>query len=57
MLCNSDGFIDIIYIDPPYNTGNQDFVYNDRFVDKEDGYRHSKWLNLLKKGCGLLEKC
>jgi len=49
MLCNSDGFIDIIYIDPPYNTGNQDFVYNDRFVDKEDGYRHSKWLNFIEK--------
>ncbi len=34
--------IDIIYIDPPYNTGKKDFIYNDRFVDKEDKYRHSK---------------
>ena len=41
--------IDIIYIDPPYNTGNKDFVYNDRFVDLEDGYRHSKWLNFMQK--------
>lgn len=41
--------IDIIYIDPPYNTGNKDFVYNDKFVDLEDGYRHSKWLNFMKK--------
>ena len=41
--------IDVIYIDPPYNTGNQDFVYNDRFVDLEDGYRHSKWLNFIEK--------
>lgn len=41
--------IDVIYIDPPYNTGNKDFVYNDKFVDKEDGYRHSKWLNFMEK--------
>lgn len=41
--------IDVIYIDPPYNTGNKDFMYNDRFVDAEDGYRHSKWLNFMQK--------
>lgn len=41
--------IDVIYIDPPYNTGNQDFVYNDDFVDDEDGYRHSKWLSFMEK--------
>lgn len=43
------GKIDVIYIDPPYNTGNKDFKYNDRFVDKEDGFRHSKWLNFMEK--------
>lgn len=36
--------IDIIYIDPPYNTGNKDWVYNDRFVKKTDRWRHSMWL-------------
>ena len=41
--------IDVIYIDPPYNTGNKDFVYNDRFVDKEDSYRHSKWLSFMSR--------
>ncbi len=41
--------VDVIYIDPPYNTGNKDFKYNDRFVDKEDGYRHSKWLSFMAK--------
>ena len=41
--------IDVIYIDPPYNTGNNDFVYNDKFIDLEDGYRHSKWLNFMYK--------
>jgi len=43
------GKIDVIYIDPPYNTGNKDFKYNDRFVDKEDSYRHSKWLTFMSK--------
>jgi adenine-specific DNA-methyltransferase len=44
-----EGKIDVIYIDPPYNTGNNDFVYNDKFVDKEDSYRHSKWLSFMAK--------
>lgn len=43
------GKIDVIYIDPPYNTGNKDFIYNDSFVDKEDGYRHSNWLSFMNK--------
>lgn len=43
------GKIDVIYIDPPYNTGNKDFIYNDSFVDKEDGYSHSKWLSFMNK--------
>jgi type III restriction enzyme len=41
------GKVKCIYIDPPYNTGNKDFIYNDRFIDKEDGYKHSKWLEYL----------
>src|SRR3989344_9423582 len=45
--------IDVIYIDPPYNTGNKDFKYNDKFVDKEDGYRHSKWLSFMSKRLAL----
>ena len=44
-----EGKIDVIYIDPPYNTGNKDFIYNDSFVDKEDSYRHSKWLSFMSK--------
>ena len=43
------GKIDVIYIDPPYNTGNKDFVYNDSFVDSEDSYRHSKWLSFISR--------
>lgn len=41
------GRVKCIYIDPPYNTGNRDFIYNDRFIDKEDTYRHSKWLEFM----------
>lgn len=42
------GKIDLIYIDPPYNTGNKDFVYNDSFVDNEDNFKHSKWASFMK---------
>ena len=42
--------IDAIYIDPPYNTGNgNSFLYNDKIIDKEDSYRHSKWLSFMYK--------
>jgi adenine-specific DNA-methyltransferase len=41
--------IDIIYIDPPYNTEKEGFTYNDKKVDINDGYRHSKWLNFMSK--------
>lgn len=45
-----EGKIDVIYIDPPYNTGKADeFKYNDKFVDLNDGYRHSKWLSFMIK--------
>lgn len=41
--------IDIIYADPPYNNGKKDWKYNNDFVDKEDPYRHSKWLSFMYK--------
>src|SRR3989338_8105510 len=41
--------IDLIYIDPPYNTGNKDFTYNDKMVDSEDPFRHSKWFSFMEK--------
>ena len=40
--------IDVIYIDPPYNTGARDWKYNNNFVDDNDTYRHSKWISLMK---------
>ena len=50
------GKIDVIYIDPPYNTGNKDFVYNDSFVDRENGYRHSMWLSFMRKRLTLAKR-
>ena len=41
--------IDIIYIDPPYNTGKKDFVYDDCYVQAEDSFKHSKWLSFMDK--------
>lgn len=41
------GKIDLIYIDPPYNTGNQDFIYDDRYVNSDDLFSHSKWVSFM----------
>ena len=43
------GKVDVIYIDPPYNTGDKSWKYNNRFVDGNDAYRHSKWLAMMEK--------
>lgn len=45
---NADS-IDVIYIDPPYNTGSKDFIYNDHYVDNDDQYKHSKWLSFMNR--------
>lgn len=51
------GAVDVIYIDPPYNTGKNDFMYADKFksgyVEKEDPFRHSKWLSFMEKRVNL----
>lgn len=48
--------IDIIYIDPPYNTWWEDFIYNDKIIDENDTYRHSKWLNFMDKRIDLAKR-
>ena len=50
------GKVDVIYIDPPYNTGNKDFIYDDSFVDKTDGYAHSKWLSFMSERLELAKR-
>lgn len=41
------GKVKVICIDPPYNTGNKDFIYNDKYVAKDDRFKHSTWLEFM----------
>lgn len=50
------GKVDVIYIDPPYNTKNKDFVYDDVYVDVHDGFRHSKWLSFMYERLSVAKK-
>ena len=62
------GKVKCIYIDPPYNTGNEDWVYNDnvsspmiqewlgKVVDREDLTRHDKWLCMMMPRLKLLRE-
>lgn len=40
------GKIDVIYIDPPYNTGNS-FIYDDKIIDDNDTFKHSKYASFI----------
>lgn len=44
---NTQNKIDVIYIDPPYNRGKNDFVYDDKFINSDDAFKHSKWLSFI----------
>lgn len=52
------GKIDVIYIDPPYNTGSKEenFTYDDNRVDKKDTFRHSKWLSFISERLEIARK-
>ena len=50
------GKIDVIYIDPPYNTGAKNWKYNNDYVDSEDQYRHSKWISFMEHRLRLARK-
>ena len=50
------GKIDVIYIDPPYNTGNKSWKYNNDYVEKDDTFKHSKWLSFMSKRLLLAKK-
>jgi len=56
LLYSYEGKVDVIYIDPPYNTGARDWKYNNDYVDKADVFRHSKWLSMLKKRLALAKR-
>lgn len=44
-----EGSIDVIYIDPPYNTGAKNWKYNNDYVDSNDAFKHSKWISMMNK--------
>jgi adenine-specific DNA-methyltransferase len=48
--------VDLIYIDPPYNTGNKTWQYNDHYVGEQDSFRHSKWLSFMERRLTLARK-
>lgn len=48
--------IDVIYIDPPYNTKNKDFIYNDCKIGDDDGFRHSKWISFMAERLRIAQK-
>ena len=50
------GKVDAIYIDPPFNTGAKDWKYNNAYVDKENVFRHSKWICMMEKRIRIAKK-
>ena len=50
------GVVDCIYIDPPYNTGDRKWKYNNNYVDLTDAWRHSKWLSMMKRRLTIAKK-
>ncbi len=57
LLCEEyEGQVDVVYIDPPYNTGSRDFPYADQFFDARYDYPHSKWLSFIEKRLLLLRR-
>ena len=50
------GKIDVIYIDPPYNTGKEDFIYDDNYIGEDDCFRHSKWTSFISKRLEIARK-
>jgi adenine-specific DNA-methyltransferase len=56
LLYAYEGKVDVIYIDPPYNTGARDWKYNNDYVDQNDPWRHSKWLSMMQKRLKLAKR-
>lgn len=56
LLSVYEGTIDCAYLDPPFNTGARDWKYNNRYVDTDDVYRHSKWLAFMERRLRLVKR-
>ena len=48
--------VDLIYVDPPYNTGSNSWRYNNQFIESDDAFRHSKWLSFMSKRLNLAKR-
>lgn len=48
--------IDLIIIDPPYNTGSNDFMYGDSYLEIDDEYKHSKWLSFMSRRLAIAKR-
>ena len=48
--------VDLIIIDPPYNTGSNDFMYGDKYLNNEDEFKHSKWLSFMSKRLNIAKR-
>lgn len=51
-----EGIIDIIYFDPPYNRGENDFKYNDNWIQKDNPFKHSLWLSFISKRLSIAKR-
>lgn len=56
LLFAYEGKVDLIYVDPPYNTGARDWKYNNDYVDRSDTWHHSKWLSMIEKRLRLAKR-
>jgi len=56
LLYTHEGKVDAIYIDPPYNTRDKDWKYNNDYVDSDDQYKHSKWLAMMERRLKLAKR-
>lgn len=56
LLAMYDGQADCLYLDPPYNTGDKDWAYNNDYVDPNDAWRSSKWLSFMERRLRLAQR-
>ena len=56
LVYTHEGKVDLIYIDPPYNSGARDWKYNNDYVDTDDAYCHSKWLAMMERRLRLAKR-
>jgi adenine-specific DNA-methyltransferase len=56
LLYTYERSVDVIYIDPPYNSGARDWKYNNDYIDRTDSFRHSKWLSMMNRRLRLAKR-